>query len=112
MIKAGEGGGFLDQVLVSVAENYESDVRLRSKIKSAMTYPVVVFCMAVLATAGMLLFIVPVFAGMFASLGGQLPWPTRVLVFLSQVLKIVTIPLIILLIIFMSWWRKHKNDLA
>ena len=112
MIKAGEVGGFLDQVLVSVAENYESDVKLRSKIKSAMTYPVVVFCMAILATAGMLLFIVPVFAGMFASLGGQLPWPTRVLVFLSQVLKIVTIPLIILLIIFMSWWRKHKNDLA
>ena len=112
MIKAGEVGGFLDQVLISVAENYESDVRLRSKIKSAMTYPVVVFCMAILATAGMLLFIVPVFAGMFTSLGGELPWPTRVLVFLSQVLKIVTIPLIILLIIFMSWWRKHKNDLA
>jgi len=112
MIKAGEVGGFLDQVLISVAENYEADVKLRSKIKSAMTYPVVVFCMAILATAGMLLFIVPVFATMFASLGGQLPLPTRVLVFLSQVLKIVTIPLIILLIIFMSWWRKHKNDLA
>src|SRR5665811_776160 len=112
MIKAGEVGGFLDQVLVSVAENYEAEVKLRSKIKSAMTYPVVVFCMAILATAGMLLFIVPVFATMFASLGGQLPLPTRVLVFLSQVLKIVTIPLIILGIIFMSWWHKHKNDLA
>lgn len=112
MIKAGEVGGFLDQVLISVAENYESEVKLRSKIKSAMTYPVVVFCMAILATAGMLLFIVPVFAAMFASLGGQLPLPTRVLVFMSQVLKIATIPLIILGIIFMTWWRKHKNDLA
>jgi type IV pilus assembly protein PilC len=112
MIKAGEVGGFLDQVLVSVAENYESEVKLRSKIKSAMTYPVVVFCMAILATAGMLLFIVPVFAAMFANLGGQLPLPTRVLVFMSQVLKIATIPLIILFIIFMTWWRKHKNDLA
>jgi len=112
MIKAGEVGGFLDQVLVSVAQNYESEVKLRSKIKSAMTYPVVVFCMAILATAGMLLFIVPVFAGMFSSLGGQLPLPTQILVFMSQVLKIATIPLIIVFIIFMTWWRKHKNDVS
>jgi len=112
MIKAGEVGGFLDQVLVSVAENYEAEVKLRSKIKSAMTYPVVVFCMAILATAGMLLFIVPVFAAMFANLGGELPLPTRVLVFLSAVLKYATPVLIVVGIIFGSWWRKHKNDVS
>jgi type IV pilus assembly protein PilC len=44
-----------------------------------MTYPVVVFCMAILAVVGMLLFIVPVFASMFDDLGGELPRPTRVL---------------------------------
>ncbi len=87
MIKAGEVGGFLDEVLVSVAENFEAEVKLRSKIKSAMTYPVVVFVMAILATAGMLLFIVPIFANMFSSLGGELPLPTRILVFLSQLMK-------------------------
>src|SRR3954452_11763425 len=58
MVKAGEVGGFLDQVLVSVADNFEAEVKLRGKIKSAMTYPVVVFVVAVLATIGMLLFIV------------------------------------------------------
>ena len=62
MVKAGEVGGFLDQVLVSVAENFEAEVKLRGKIKSAMTYPVVVFVIAILAVVGMLLFIVPVFA--------------------------------------------------
>jgi len=112
MIKAGEVGGFLDRVLISVAENYEAEVKLRSKIKSAMTYPVVVFCMAILATTGMLLFIVPVFAAMFANLGGELPLPTRVLVFLSQLLKWLAPVLLVVGIVFGSWWAKHKNDVS
>ncbi|MCV2394574.1 type II secretion system F family protein [Actinotalea sp. M2MS4P-6] len=112
MIKAGEVGGFLDQVLLSVAENYESEVKLRAKIKSAMTYPVVVFIMALLATAGMLLFIVPVFAGMFESLGGELPLPTRILVFLSDVMKIAAPIMLVAGVAFSFWWNKHKNDRA
>ncbi len=70
MMRAGEVGGFLDAVLLQIAENYEAEVKLRGKIKAAMTYPVVVFVMAILAVIGMLLFIVPVFAKMFDDLGG------------------------------------------
>lgn len=110
MVKAGEVGGFLDETLVSVANNFEAEVKLRGKIKSAMTYPVVVFVVAILATTGMLLFIVPIFAGMFSSLGGTLPLPTRILMFLSQALKITIIPTVIALIAFAVWWGKHKND--
>src|SRR3954449_11639004 len=80
MTKAGEVGGFLDSVLLQVAANYESEVKLRGKIKSAMTYPTVVLCIAILAVIGMLLFIVPTFAKMFKDLGAQLPAPTRLLV--------------------------------
>ena len=87
MIKAGEVGGFLDQVLLQIAANYEAEVHLRGKIKAAMTYPVVVFIIAIIAVIGMLLFIVPVFAKMFITLGGELPAPTRMLIFLSEVLK-------------------------
>ena len=87
MCRAGEVGGFLDETLLAVAANFESEVRLRGKIRSAMTYPVVVFVMAILAVVGMLLFIVPVFTGMFASLGGTLPLPTRILVALSALLR-------------------------
>jgi type IV pilus assembly protein PilC len=87
MVRAGEVGGFLDAVMVQLAENFEAEVKLKSKIKSAMTYPVVVFIMAILAVTGMLLFIVPVFAKMFDSLGGELPAPTKLLVLLSTVLK-------------------------
>ncbi|MGY4642613.1 type II secretion system F family protein [Cellulomonas sp. URHB0016] len=110
MVKAGEVGGFLDQVLVSVAENFESEVKLRGKVKSAMTYPVVVFIIAILAVVGMLLFIVPVFAGMFASLGGELPLPTRILVMLSGLLKWISVPLVIVVVAFSAWWSRHKND--
>ena len=109
MIKAGEVGGFLDQVLLSIAENYEGEVQLRAKVKSAMTYPVMVFAMAILATTGMLLFIVPVFANMFADLGGALPAPTQFLVFLSDIMKIAAPILLVALIIFGAWWGKNKN---
>lgn len=110
MVKAGEVGGFLDQVLVSVASNFESELKLRGKIKSAMTYPVVVFVIAILAVVGMLLFIVPVFAGMFASLGGALPAPTQFLVVLSGIMKWAIGPLVLATAIFAFWWSKHKND--
>lgn len=112
MIRAGEIGGFLEGVLVSLAENFEAEVKLRAKIKSAMTYPVVVFCIAIVAVIGMLLFIVPVFEEMFSNLGGELPAPTKVLVFLSTALKWAIGPLVIGIAAFVFWWRKHKNDEA
>jgi type IV pilus assembly protein PilC len=84
MVRAGETAGMLDQVLLRVAAMYEADVKLRSKIKSAMTYPVIVFIMAILLSTVMLIFIVPVFADMFADLGGELPLLTQVLVSASN----------------------------
>jgi type IV pilus assembly protein PilC len=110
MIRAGEVGGFLDQVLVSVAENFEAEVKLRAKIKSAMTYPVVVLIIAVVAVAGMLLFIVPVFEAMFTNLGGDLPLPTKVLVVLADIMKWTALPLVAVAVGFSAWWNKHKND--
>lgn len=110
MIKAGEVGGFLEDALKSVAENYESEVRLRAQIKSAMTYPVMVFIMAILAVVGMLLFIVPIFEQMFTDLGGALPVPTQVLVYLSGILKWLGPVLLVAVIAFSVWWGKHKND--
>jgi type IV pilus assembly protein PilC len=94
MVRAGESAGMLDEVLLRVAAMYEADVKLRSKIKSAMTYPVIVFVMAILLSTVMLIFIVPTFAGMFDSLGGELPWLTRMLVaasgFVASWLGVVT----------------------
>ena len=84
MTRAGEVGGFLDSVLLQIAENYEAEVKLRGKVKAAMTYPVVVFVIAILAVIAMLLFVVPTFAGLYDSLGGTLPAPTQFLVVLQR----------------------------
>jgi type IV pilus assembly protein PilC len=86
MVRAGEIGGILDEVLLRVAAQLEGDQELRRKVKSAMTYPTVVLVLAVLAASFMLIFIVPVFARMFEDLGGTLPLPTRVAMGLSSVL--------------------------
>ena len=80
MTKAGEAGGFLDVALRQVADNFEAEVKLKAKIKAALTYPVVVFILAMLMCVAMLVFVVPVFSIMFDDLGGELTLPTKLLV--------------------------------
>jgi type IV pilus assembly protein PilC len=86
MVKAGEIGGILDGVLLRIADQLEKDQGLRRKVKSAMTYPIVVLILAMFAASFMLIFIVPVFARMFEDLGGTLPLPTRVAMGASDIL--------------------------
>jgi len=86
MVRAGEIGGMLDGVLLRIADQLEKDQELRRKVKSAMTYPIVVLVLAILAASFMLIFIVPVFARMFEDLGGTLPLPTRIAMGLSDIL--------------------------
>ena len=121
MVRAGEIGGFLDQVLVKVAETFEKEVELRGKIRSAMTYPVVVFAMVIAIVGAMLIFIVPTFKNLYTSLGGELPLPTRMLVGLSNVLRrffpVVVLAVVALVFLFRRWkatdsgryqWDKFK----
>lgn len=87
MVRAGETGGQLDTVLNRVADNLEADYKLRQKVKSAMTYPIVVAGIAMMLVTVMLLFVVPTFAAMFTDLGGELPLPTKILMVLSRSAK-------------------------
>ena len=109
MIRAGETGGFLDQAMDSIATNFEKEHKLRSTIKSAMTYPVVVLCMSLAAVVIMLVFIVPIFQKMFSSLGGQLPLPTMVLVYASHAMVYVGPVLAVVGFFGWLWWRANKN---
>lgn len=109
MVRAGEAGGFLDESLNNAANNFESDVKLRDTIKSALTYPVIVLIMAFVAVIGMLIFIVPIFAKMFDGLGATLPVPTQILVFFSSQM-IWLAPLIVVLIVGGAfWWKMNKR---
>jgi type IV pilus assembly protein PilC len=87
MVRSGEASGALDSVLVRLAETIEKQVELRRKIKSAMTYPVVVFILVLLIASGMLIFIVPQFKTMYADLGSKLPALTSYLVSLSDAVR-------------------------
>lgn len=109
MIKAGEAGGFLTETLGQVADNLEADVKLKSRIKSAMTYPVAVLILAGILVTAMLLFIVPIFADMFATLGGDLPIATQILVKASAFVKFGGVPTAVAISIFMVWWNKNKH---
>jgi type IV pilus assembly protein PilC len=109
LVRAGEVGGFLETSLESVAKNYEKEVELKATIKSALTYPVVVLIMALLAVVGMIVFIVPVFEDLFADLGGTLPIPTQILVVISNSMIWVGPLLIVLGIAGTIWWRANRQ---
>lgn len=109
MTKAGEVGGFLDAVMIEIAKNFEAEVKLKGKIKSAMTYPVAVFCLSMVAVVIMLVFIVPVFAKMFTQLGGQLPAPTEILVVISHLMKFAIVPLLIAGVGARAYWLKVRR---
>jgi type IV pilus assembly protein PilC len=109
MCRAGEVGGFLDSVMLQIATNYEAEVKLKGKVKAAMTYPVVVFVMAIIGVTAMLLFIVPVFVGLFSDLGGQLPLPTRILVAASNAMKYMAPVLLVGLVVFSATWGTVKR---
>jgi type IV pilus assembly protein PilC len=109
MVRAGETGGFLDRALDSLADNFEKEANLRSTVKSALTYPVMVLIMSMLAVVLMLIFIVPVFKTMFEGLGGALPLPTQFLVSLSESMPIVAPVLIVVGVGGSFWWRANKN---
>jgi type IV pilus assembly protein PilC len=87
MVRSGETGGSLDDVLLRLASLIENEVKLRGKIKSAMTYPIAVVALVILIMSAMLLFVVPQFATIYDSLGGSLPLPTRILLALSDAFK-------------------------
>ena len=110
MIRAGETGGFLDIALDAVATTFEKEAKLRGTIKSAMTYPIVVLGIALLAVIAMLLFIVPIFKNLFAGLGSQLPAPTMILVTMSDQMYWFLPALIVFLIAASTWWKAKKNS--
>jgi type IV pilus assembly protein PilC len=87
MTRAGEAGGVLDEALLKIAEHFEKEEELKSRIKSALSYPIAVVSVATILVFVMITFIVPMFVKMFATMGGELPLPTRMLLVLSGFIR-------------------------
>jgi len=101
MVKAGEVGGVLDKVLLSLAEFMEKVQKIKNKVKGAMVYPIVVLSLAVLILAFLMIFIIPKFQQIFEDImqGQALPWLTRQVVAFSE--NFITIGPIILGVVFL-----------
>jgi type IV pilus assembly protein PilC len=87
MVKAGESGGLLAEILDRLAAFLEASARLKKKVKSAMTYPVIVICIAMCITTFLIVKVVPVFGQIFADFGAKLPAPTQFLIDLSDFVR-------------------------
>ena len=109
LIAAGEVGGILDTILQRLATFIEKAAELRSKIKGAMTYPIVVVAIAIIVIAVILIFVIPVFEDMFASFGQALPAPTQLVVAMSNFVKSKILFIIAALIVFSIIFRQFKK---
>ena len=113
MVRAGETGGVLDDVLLRLSDTIEKQVELKRKIKSAMTYPVVVFGLVIMIVSAMLLFVVPMFEDLYSELGGTLPLPTRLLIGTSELLKkffpIIVVLDIVAIVAFKKWIQSDSG---
>jgi len=87
MVKAGECGGLLAEILDRLAGFLEASARLRKKVKSAMTYPVIVICIAFSITVFLLVKVVPIFGEIFKDFGAKLPAPTQFLIDVSDFMR-------------------------
>ncbi len=87
MVAAGEAGGILDTILVRLAQFLEKNDAIVRKVKGAMIYPAVIISVAVIAISVLLIFVIPTFQNMFASVNLDLPLPTRIVIGMSNVLK-------------------------
>src|SRR5450432_2372340 len=87
MVKAGEHGGLLAEILDRLAGFLEASARLRKKVKSAMTYPVIVICIAFAITTFLIVKVVPIFGEIFKDFGAKLPAPTQFLIDVSDFMR-------------------------
>ncbi len=108
MVRAGEVGGALDVVLLKLSTTLEKQVELRSKVRSAMAYPAIVVSLVVVIVTALMIFVVPIFKNLFASLGAKLPLPTLIVIGISNIvasiyLLVVIAAVIIIIVAFRKW---------
>lgn len=111
LVKVGEAGGALEEMLKKVVIHFTKEYELRQKIKSALVYPTIVVILAVAVVGFMVTFVVPVFSKVFTSMaaGASLPLPTTILLKLSIVTRAIWWTLPILLIVLLFVYRKMKR---
>ncbi len=106
MVEAGEASGGLAEILGKVAGYFEATVKLTKKVKSAMAYPIGVISLAIVLVNVLLIFVIPVFAAMFADFGAKLPMPTQILIDVSHFMGHNFLYIIVACVAL--WWVFNK----
>lgn len=112
MIRAGEASGTLDSVLARLAEFTEASVKLRQKVKGAMMYPIIMVVVGGLILTGMFIYVIPQITQIFADTGQELPWVTRMVIFMSDFMRdyaLIVFGLLIAAVIGFRRWKKTEK---
>ncbi|NJD11196.1 MAG: type II secretion system F family protein [Gemmatimonadetes bacterium] len=116
MVAAGEAGGILDTILLRLAVFLEKAESLRRKIKGAMVYPAVIFTVMIGAIVILLMFVIPTFQNLFASVNVALPAPTQFVIFLSELLQrrwwVFLLAIIMFVIAVRQYYRTSNGELV
>ena len=110
MVKAGEAGGILDEILKRLAAQVEQDASMRKKIKSAMMYPMVIFGITILAFFGIMMFVIPKLGKIISDLGGpdaELPVYTQAMLGLSTFMQNNAVPIFVVLALGIYAFRRY-----
>ncbi|HSQ15577.1 MAG TPA: type II secretion system F family protein, partial [Candidatus Binatia bacterium] len=112
LVAAGEVGGMLDTILSRLADYIEKSMKLAKKIKGAMVYPSTILAVAVVVTVVLLVYVIPIFAKMFADFGQALPGPTQFVLALSDFTRkyfLLVIVFIFLLVAAFRWYYRQET---
>ncbi len=113
IIKAAEESGTIDVVLKDVKTTAKKDIEFMDKIKSALTYPAVIIFVFFGVLTLLLTFVIPRIASVFTRLRVELPLPTKILIFLSDIILHYTIPFLagvaVFIVLLIYLWTKHKK---
>ena len=110
MVGAGESGGILDVILQRLSGYIEKAVKLTSKVKGAMTYPVAVITIAIAVVVIIMLKVIPVFSAMYEGLGSKLPFPTLVCIGISNALINYSWLIVIAIVLIVVGLRQYLQD--
>ncbi len=113
MTRAGETGGVLESSLIRTAEQLEADESLKRQVKSAMVYPGVIMTFAFVVLIALVVFLVPVFEGIFKQFGGELPFITKITVALSDAITgrwyLFIVGAVAVVVAFRKWKASEKG---
>ncbi|MDR3158774.1 MAG: type II secretion system F family protein [Zoogloeaceae bacterium] len=117
LVAAGEQAGILDSILERLASYKEKMLSIKSKIKSALFYPIAVIAVAVIVTTIIMVFVIPAFKGIFESFGQELPMPTQVVIAMSDFIVanwyfVLGIPIGSLWAFFYTWKRSTAMQIV